>query len=312
MNFRPWCGQLSEPRPALPVTRCGGAGRHPLAPHSDPRSCSSWQPLSLSGPQFLPLESWSQGLLGALSHSKTWISVPGFRALPHSHALGHRTASPVEGVCQSHPESLRGHLLSPDECLIRAFYSLPTLWKVENHSSEAIGALECSGLTDEKADWPRTPTGPESKLDWEGTSAVGRVWLLLGRSGRPGGRPPTSRAAGEAEAAFAQARLGPHLSQVDHYAVASLASPAKCKSISEIAKQPLGTVPRRTGQLLSWTSGCFHEILFDKSAFDQMFHSRGVFCEVRGWCDGAQKGWLSTSAKPERFLWIEPLKLLPF
>lgn len=129
----------------------------------------------------------------------------------------------------------------------------------------------------EQGDWPRTRTGPEPKLGWEGTSAVGRVWLLLGRPGRPGGRLPPSRAAGEAEAAFAQARPGPRLSQADHSAVASLASPAKCKSISEIEKQPLGTVPRPTGQLPSWTNGCSHEILSDKSAFDQMFHSREVF-----------------------------------
>lgn len=216
--------------------------------------------------------------------SKTWIGVLGFRALPRSHALGHRIASPAEGVCQSHPGSLQGHLLSPVECLMRAFYSLPTLWKVENHGSEAIGALECSGLTDEKANWPRTPTGPEPKLDWKGTSAVGRVWLLFGRPGRPGGRPSPPgqlvrvrhKGAAKAEAAFAQARLGPRLSQADHYPVASLASPATCKSISEIEKQPLGTVPRPPGQLPSWTNGCFHEILFDKSAFDQTCHSREI------------------------------------
>lgn len=114
------------------------------------------------------------------------------------------------------------------------------------------------------------------------------MWLLLGRPGRPGGGPPPP---------------GPRLSQVDDYAVVSLASPVKCKSISEIEKQPLGTVPRPTGQLPSWTNGCFRETLFDKSAFDQMFRSREIFSAKSE--DGAE-GWLSASARPERFLWIEP------
>lgn len=191
VNFRPRCGWLlrASARPH-PRPRCGGVGQHLLAPHFDPCSCSSSQSLSLSGPQFPPLESWSWGSWVALSQSKTWISVPGFRALPRSHALGHRTASPAEGVCQSHPESLRGHLLSPGECLTRAFYSLPTLWKVENHSSEAVGALECSRLTAEKADWPRSPTGPEPKFDWKGTSAVGRCGCSWdARGGQEAGRP---------------------------------------------------------------------------------------------------------------------------
>lgn len=178
---------LSPPSPP-PKMWWGGAA--PAGTPFDPCSCSSSQSLFLSGPQFPPLEVGPGGSWVALSQSKTRISVPGFRALPRSHALGHRTASPAEGVCQSHPESLRGHLLSPGECLTRAFYSLPTLWKVENHSSEAVGALACSRLTAEKADWPRSPTGPEPKFDWKGTSAVGRCGCSWdARGGQEAGRP---------------------------------------------------------------------------------------------------------------------------
>lgn len=191
VNFRPRCGGCSELQPALPPPpRCGGMGQHPLAPRSDLHSCFSSQSLSLSGPQFPPLESWSWGDLGALFQSKNWIGILGFRALPRSHALGHRIASPAEGVCQSHPGSLQGHLLSPVECLMRAFYSLPTLWKVENHSSEAIGALECSGLTDEKASWPRTPRGQNRSLTGRGLLPwAGCGCSLDAQGGQEAGRP---------------------------------------------------------------------------------------------------------------------------